>query len=241
MINSLSDNNEIDLKGLVLKLKSYWYIIIIGALLGVLLGVWYKAISTKDYMASAMIYLRGADSSLSLQDLQIGSELTKDYEIILKSRPNLEKVINSLNLSLSYSELETMINIKNPENTRILKVEVVSEDPNLSMDIANEVINFGMDSIREIDSQEPYLIEKAILNTKSISISLAKSILLGFFIGALIGFLGIVINFIIRDNIKSVDDIERNLGLPVLAVVLEDKELNYYKKNSNSKKLKRGR
>ena len=143
-INSVSENGEvtIDLTGLLLKLKKYWYFILIGILGGILLATIFKAISTPLYKASSLVYLRNGDSSISLQDLQIGSELTKDYEVIFKSRPNLEKVVKKLDLDYNYDELNSMVNISNLSDTRILKVEVTSDDPNLSKDIAN---NFKKD------------------------------------------------------------------------------------------------
>ena len=235
-INSLHENEEltIDLKGLLLKVKKYWYFILIGFLVGVLLGIVYKAFSTPQYKASSLVYLRNGDSSISLQDLQIGSELTKDYEVIFKSRPNLEKVISKLNLDYTYEQLNGMVTINNLTDTRILKVEVVSDDPKISKDIANEVVAYGMDSVREIDSQEPYLVEKAIQKNESISTSLIKLIAIGGLLGVLIAFGIIFLRFTLSENIQSIEDVERSLNLPVLAVVMEDKGLNY-KKRSNKK------
>lgn len=242
-MNSINTSNEnyyieLDLKGLFLKVKSYWYFILIGLLIGAALGVGNKMLFSDKYKASSMIYLRGANSSISLQDLQVGSELTSDYEIILKSRPNLEKVISKLNLKYTAQQLSEMISIANPENTRILKVEVTSGDPNLSKDIVNEVVSVGMDSIREIDSQEPYLVEKAISNNNSISISLEKSVVIGAILGVILTFLIITIKFIFSDNIQSIEDVEYTLGLPVLAVVVESKALSYEKKSTKSKRNK---
>lgn len=240
-INTSNENYtiELDLKGLFFKAKSYWYIMLIGLLVGTAFGVGYKMIFNEQYKASSMIYLRGGDSAISLQDLQIGAELTNDYEVILKSRPNLEKVISKLNLSYTTQQLSGIISIYNPENTRILKVEVVSEDPNLSKNIANEVVSFGMDSIREIDSQEPYLVEKAISNNNSVSVSLKKAMMVGAILGVILTFLIITFKFIFSDNIKSIEDIEYVLGVSVLAVVVESKTLNYEKKTTKGKRIKK--
>lgn len=230
---------SIDFRGLLLKVKKYWYFVLIGLLLGGLFGGIYKYISTPEYKASSLVYLRNGESSISLQDLQIGSELTKDYEVIFKSRPNLEKVIDKLNLDITYDELNNMVNIINLTDTRILKIEVISSDPNLSKNIANEIVGFGIDSVREIDSQEPYLVEQAISNDKSISTSLLSTIIIGAILGVLIVIVFIIFRFILSDNIQSVEDLERSLNLPVLAIVKEDKAL-YYKKRSGKGKRNNG-
>ena len=167
---------EIDLKALFLKIRSLWYVVILGALTGIFVSVLYgKLMTAPMYSASSMVYLRSSSQSISLQDLQLGSELTKDYEIIFKSRPNLENVIADLDLDMSVGQLSGMIAISNPTDTRILQVSVSSEDPDLSASIVNEVVENGMQTVREIDSQEPYVVERAIPNTTNVGTSLTPS------------------------------------------------------------------
>lgn len=228
---------EIDLKTLFYKVKSLWLVVVMGILIGTIVMVVYSAfLKTPVYQSTSQIYIRGNSQTVSLQDLQLGSQLTNDYEILFKSRPNMEKVISTLHLEYSANELKNMITISNPSDTRILNVAVTADDPNLARDIANAVVEQGMNNIREIDSQEPYVVEKAIANADPIG----KSLLTMAIIGALLGFVvsvgGISVKFIVSDTIQSVDDIENSLGLPVLAVVPEDKSLSYAKKKYLKKK-----
>ena len=227
---------EIDLKALFLKIRSLWYVVILGALTGIFISVLYgKLMTAPMYSASSMVYLRSSSQSISLQDLQLGSELTKDYEIIFKSRPNLENVINDLDLEMSVGQLSGMIAISNPTDTRILQVSVTSEDPDLSASIVNEVVENGMQTVREIDSQEPYVVERAIPNTTNVGTSLLHRAILGGLVGLVIAIGLICLRFILTDSITSVDDVEEVLGIPVLAVVVEDRNLSYAKKNNRRK------
>ena len=227
---------EIDLKALFLKIRSLWYVVILGALTGIFVSVLYgKLMTAPMYSASSMVYLRSSSQSISLQDLQLGSELTKDYEIIFKSRPNLENVINDLDLDMSVGQLSGMIAISNPTDTRILQVSVTSEDPDLSASIVNEVVENGMQTVREIDSQEPYVVERAIPNTTNVGTSLLHRAILGGLVGLIIAIGLISLRFILTDSITSVDDVEEVLGIPVLAVVVEDRNLSYTKKNNRRK------
>ena len=227
---------EIDLKALFLKIRSLWYVVILGALTGIFVSVLYgKLMTAPMYSASSMVYLRSSSQSISLQDLQLGSELTKDYEIIFKSRPNLENVIADLDLDMSVGQLSGMIAISNPTDTRILQVSVTSEDPDLSASIVNEVVENGMQTVREIDSQEPYVVERAIPNTINVGTSLLHRAILGGLIGLVIAIGLISLRFILTDSITSVDDVEEVLGTPVLAVVVEDRNLSYAKKNNRRK------
>lgn len=227
---------EIDLKALFLKIRSLWYVVILGALTGIFVSVLYgKLMTVPMYSASSMVYLRSSSQSISLQDLQLGSELTKDYEIIFKSRPNLENVIADLDLDMSVGQLSGMIAISNPTDTRILQVSVTSEDPDLSASIVNEVVENGMQTVREIDSQEPYVVERAIPNTTNVGTSLLNRAILGGLVGLAIAIGLICLRFILTDSITSVDDVEEVLGTPVLAVVVEDRNLSYAKKNNRRK------
>ena len=227
---------EIDLKALFLKIRSLWYVVILGALTGIFISVLYgKLMTAPMYSASSMVYLRSSSQSISLQDLQLGSELTKDYEIIFKSRPNLENVINDLDLEMSVGQLSGMIAISNPTDTRILQVSVTSEDPDLSASIVNEVVENGMQTVREIDSQEPYVVERAIPNTTNVGTSLLHRAILGGLVGLVIAIGLICLRFILTDSITSVDDVEEVLGIPVLAVVVEDRNPSYAKKNNRRK------
>ena len=227
---------EIDLKALFLKIRSLWYVVILGALTGIFVSVLYgKLMTVPMYSASSMVYLRSSSQSISLQDLQLGSELTKDYEIIFKSRPNLENVIADLDLDMSVGQLSGMIAISNPTDTRILQVSVTSEDPDLSASIVNEVVENGMQTVREIDSQEPYVVERAIPNTTNVGTSLLHRAILGGLVGLVIAIGLISLRFILTDSITSVDDVEEVLGTPVLAVVVEDRNLSYATKNNRRK------
>jgi capsular polysaccharide biosynthesis protein len=230
---------EIDLKALFLEICNKWYILVVGLLVGVLIALAYETfISVPMYQSSSLVYMRGTSKTISLQDLQLGEALTQDYEILFTSRPNMEKVLSELNLDYSVSQLQSMISITNPSDSRMLQVTVTSTDPNLSKDIANEVVSFGIDNVREIDSQEPYLVEKAIANNNKIGSSIYKIASIGGIVGLFIAFGLIFIRFILSDNIKSIEDVERVLELPVLSVVVEDRTLAYAKKKSSKKKLR---
>lgn len=235
-IQEENQETEIDLVALFMKIKSLWYVAIIGMLIGAIVTVAYAAfLSTPLYSSSSLVYLRGSSSTISLQDLQVGSELTSDYEVIFKSRPNMEKIIDDLDLDMSTSTLSSMITITNMTDNRFLQVTVTSEDPELSKNIANEVVECGMDNIREIDSQEPYLVEDAIANNQKIGSSTLKKGIIGALAGLIVALGIIFIHFILSDRMTSIEDVERTLELPVLAVVIEDKSLNYKKRRLRKK------
>ena len=231
---------EIDLYSFMKKVLHDWYYVLIGLLVGVLIASMYSTFMVKPtYSSNASIYLRGSNKTISLSDLQLGSQLTKDYEVIIKSRPNMEKVIANLNLDISAQGLANMITVTNREDTRILKVSITTTDPYLSRDIVNEVVEIGMDSIREIDSQEPYVIERAIANGNATNASVMKLATTGGAAGAALVIALMFLIFIFGDKVSGIEDVEKILGVPVIGVVKENDKLAYAKKMDMSKKNKK--
>ena len=98
-----------------------------------------------------MMYILSQETTLtSLADLQIGSQLTKDYEVIVRSRPILEDVIQNLGLNMSHQDLEKKISINNPTDTRILSISVTDPDPVMAKTIVDEVANASSEYIGDL-------------------------------------------------------------------------------------------
>ena len=63
-------------------------------LFGGVAGAFSAFVLTPQYKSTAMVYILSKETTLtSLADLQIGSQLTKDYSVMITSRPVLEEVI----------------------------------------------------------------------------------------------------------------------------------------------------
>ena len=127
-MSKVKDNtvdDEIDIMGLLQAILYRWWIVLIAAITGFAIALATTVfLITPKYSATSMIYMRGSGNTIaSLADLQIGSELTNDYQIIFTSRTLLTKTIKELNLDMSYGQLKSMISISNPSDTRILQVE----------------------------------------------------------------------------------------------------------------------
>ena len=91
----------------------------------------------------------------SLADLQIGSQLTQDYKVLVSSRPVMEGVINHLKLDYSYKELAGKLTVENPQNTRILSLTVRDENPYMAKQIVDDIANTASDYIGEIMEMVP--------------------------------------------------------------------------------------
>lgn len=227
--NNANDDIEVDLLEIFYALLNKWWVLLIGVLAGVIAAVAITVLCiTPEYSATSMIYMRGSGSTIaSIADLQIGSALTDDYEVIFKSRTLLTKTIDDLGIDMNYKSLESMISISNPSDTRILQVTITCPDAQLACDLVNALVANGMEAAEEIDSKEPYIIDKAVVQNSPVSPNMIKNVGIGGLAGLIIFGAVIVIRYMMNDTFQSSNDIEKYLELPVLCSVPESKSSQY--------------
>jgi len=143
------DEVEIDLRELYYALKKRVLVILAAVLAGaVIAGAATKLLMTPVYSAtSTMLVLTKETTLSSLADLQIGSQLTKDYNILITSRTVLQDVVDELNLDMTYKELMECITIENPSDTRILSITAIDKDPKMAKKIADTLAKTSADFI----------------------------------------------------------------------------------------------
>lgn len=239
--NRDDDELEIDLLQLLLALKrKIWLILLTGVLFaGAAFGIT-KFLLTPIYTStSTMLVLTKETTIASLADLQLGSQLTKDYTVLIQSRPVLEEVIKNQRLDMDYKHLRKAITINNPDSTRILELSAEMTDPETAKDVVDELAEVSSEYIGEkMEVTPPKIIEDGELPTMMTSPNMQKNIILGFLLGAFLICAITVIFEILNDTIQNEEDIEKYLNVPVLAVV-PDKAMEKGQKGK-SKKKKRG-
>ena len=223
--------DEIDLVELFYLLWGHAWQIILCLILGAGLALGYtKLLVTPLYQATSSIYIVSAsnNSVVNLTDLQIGAQLTADYQELILSRPLLEDVIENLELTngegepMSTAALSRMITITNTDDTRILKVTVTSPDPQESADIANELIDQACIYLPQImETEEPNLVEEAIPPTQKSSPSTARNVVLGGMLGAILCCGVLLVRYLMNDTFVTPDDIEKYFGVQPLATIPE--------------------
>lgn len=230
-------DDYIDLADLFHQYVKRWWMILLGFVIGTLAaGVYSYKVATPIYESSSLVYMRGSGDTISLQDLQIGAALTKDYEIIFTSRPILQEVIEQLDLDMTWKQLKARVELSNAADTRILRVAIKDPDPRLASKIVNKLVEIGMESVEEIDSKEPYLIEKAVTDWDKVSPSHRKNLMYGALFGILLVVGVITLNYLRNDKIRSARDVEQILRLPVFCMVPESASCSY--RNDSRKKKK---
>jgi capsular polysaccharide biosynthesis protein len=196
---------------------------------------------TPLYKATAKMYINSSSKSVvDISDLQISTQLKGDYKVLLTSRELLEQVIGDLHLDYEAKQLESMITIGNPPDTRIITVTVTNPDPEEAADIANTLVNRSKTWLPEImKSEEPRIFDSALVPIRKSSPSYTKNTLIGGFLGAALYCAYLIIKHLMNDTIITPDDAQKYLGMQPLAVIPEG-DLGSFNKKTKRKGKKGG-
>ena len=144
--------------------------------------------------------------------------LVNDYREIITSRRVTGAVAEELNLE---NLQDFTIEVEAPTDTRIIEVTVTGEDPELVMEVANglaQEFSRYVVSIMRIDNVS--IIDEALLPDAPSGPPREKYIILAAML-AVIGTMGVLAAIeIFSTSLKSADDVEKQIGIPVLAQVV---------------------
>lgn len=227
---------EIDLLELATVIWNKIWLVILGLIVGaaaVFAVVTYGM--TPKYKATSTIYIFSKTTSItSLADLQIGSQLTEDFQIIAKTRGVVESAIKDLELngklkpnSTTYESLVNRITVYNPPSSHVLEISVVDTDPVLAANLSNMLSDKLRDQISEImNTDRPSVVQRASVPKAQSSPSVKRDVVIGAVLGALLVIAVLVIRHLMDDTIKISDDVHKYLGLDVLAEFPEIRDQN---------------
>ena len=223
-----NDVIEIDLREIFfLLLHRFWMILLMGLFCGSIGFGISEFLITPTYESTTQIYIlnRQNENTVTYSDVQLGTQLTKDYAQLIKSRYVLESVIDELKLSVDgelivYETLLKKVEVSTPTDTRMLSITVTDSDPMLAMEIANSIREVAATHIKSVmDIEAVNVVDMANLPTEKAAPSVVKWTLLGCLIGAFLVMAVVVVIYLMDDTIKTSDDIEKYLGLSTLALI----------------------
>ena len=87
ILEPVEEESELDLADLFSYLLRRWKIVLASGLVGLIILAFYAfVIATPLYEATAQLYVvNSKDNVLNLSDLQIGTYLTSDYQLVFKT------------------------------------------------------------------------------------------------------------------------------------------------------------
>lgn len=214
---------EIDLKELFEFIKNKLGLLIIITVGVCLLGCVYGLFLQKPmYKSYTTIILSGSDSQITQSELSLSKSLVDTYAEIVKSRRVLEQVIEELNLDTTYEKLYNKISVTSVNNTEIIKITVADTDPTEAKNIANVTANYFTKEVVDLYKvNNVNVLDEANTTSTPYNINVAKQIIIYLFIGLVISAGVLFIIFYFDRTIKSAEQVEQKIKLPILGSVEE--------------------
>lgn len=221
---------ELDLKEILKIFYDKKVLIIIITLLCMIIGGLYSYFMMEPmYKASTTIVLTKTDTtttkmqmreeqSITERDILINQSLVATYSEIVKSSTVLEKVINNLShLNLNKGKLRNNVDVSSVEDTEVIKISVIDENPKDAAEIANEIATvFSKQVIEMYNMNNVYTLDSAIAPNGPYNINHPKYIIIFALIGIVISCGYIIIINMFDNTVKNKEEIERMLEVPVL-------------------------
>lgn len=229
---SQQESKTVDLMGMFFRiLEKFWIVLICAILCGTFMGL-IAANSVTTYSATAKLYIVNRDNAgVNIADLQLGTVLTLDYQEVFKTWEVHKMVIEELNLSYSYAQMQSMLTVNNPEDTRILYITVSNPNAKMAADIANSYAKAAKTFIiQTMDGVEPSDFSSALEPTVGYSTSVETSVVIGFTGGGVLAAALLALLFVLDNRPRSPEAIRQYGGISTLSV---------FPANKNKKKDKR--
>ena len=183
------DEIEIDLlEVLHILLGRAWLILGVGLFFALVCFMVSKFILVPIYESTTKIYIlnKTDDSSVTYSDVQMGTQLTKDYAELINSRYVLEEVIQRLGLKTEYRELLKQVRVSTPTDTRIVAITVEDTEPAQAMQMANCIREVASSHIQNVmDIEAVNVVEPANMPT----VKASPNVSVWTFIGGMLGVL----------------------------------------------------
>ncbi|HBA69426.1 MAG TPA: protein-tyrosine kinase [Lachnospiraceae bacterium] len=235
-----NDEIEIDLLEVFqVLLGRVWMILGVGLFLALLCFIISAFILVPEYESTTKIYIlnKTDDANVTYSDVQMGTQLTKDYAELINSRYVLEEVIQKLGLGMEYRELLKKVRVETPTDTRIVAITVEDTVPEQAMNIANCIREAASSHIQNVmDIEAVNVVESANMPTEKASPGIVRWTLAGGIIGMVLMCILTLAGYLLDDTIKSSEDVEKYLDLSTLALIPVTSETEKLGKKRKRKK-----
>lgn len=216
----------VDLAGMFFRiLEKFWIILVSAAVCATVMGV-LAGNSVMTYSATSKLYIVNKDSSgVNISDLQLGTVLTLDYQEVFKTWEVHEMVIEELDLPYSYQQMQSMLTISNPEETRILYITVSNPDAKMAAKIANAYAKAAKTFITNtMEGVEPSDFSIALEPSVGSGANVGSSAVIGFVGGGVLAVAILAFLFVLDNRPRSPEAIQQYGGIPTLSVFPANKD-----------------
>lgn len=214
------EEETIDLGELFALIKKHILALILLTVLGaVLAGVGSALFIPRTYASSGTLFLtpRVSEGKVDIESLNSNQKLVNNVVNLLTQDNIMTQVAQDTGLTSAKDVRETL-KIENVADTEIITVTSTTEDPKLSKAIVEDTIHYFIDTMQEnLNVKNIEITNTPKLNYEPVGPSIKKNTVIGAAAGLVIGLGWIFILLITDKRLKTRDEVEKYIGLPVYA------------------------
>ena len=219
---------DLDLKELF---SMFWnkkiQIILIVAIFAVIGLIYTIGFVTPVYTSSTTLLLAtsaqsdGTSNTITTTDLTLNSKLVATYSKLVESKNVIRQVIQNLGISdLTENELRNNVSVSSVEDTEIIKISVTNKNATYAAKAANEIANvFSKEVVEIYNINNVHVIDEAEVEQSPSNVNHIRDIVIFAFVGAVIAVMYVLISNMLDTTIKTAEDVEKYIKIPVLASI----------------------
>ena len=217
----LLEEESIDLSELLKAILKYCKLIIIMCISFAFIGFFgTKLLITPTYTASTSIYLTpqiSESGSLDYNSQMANSKLVTNAVNLLTQNNIMSEVAKNVGLE-SADSVKNLISVSNQSNTEIITISATTTDPKLSKDIANDTVSTFIRTMQKnLNVSNIEVVDKAKLSYVPSGPSVKKNTMMAALVGGVIGVGYAVLKFLLDNRLRTKEEAEKYLGIPVFA------------------------
>nr|WP_254905182.1 Wzz/FepE/Etk N-terminal domain-containing protein [Clostridium tyrobutyricum] len=216
---------------MTLDLQDFFYIIkkrlklivLITLACAVITGLVSVFLIKPTYEASSSIIVGKPTNNIKTDnnDVMMYQNLVKTYAQIAQSDSVAKAALNKLNENITLDQFQKMVSVTPQEGTQILTIKADSKDPNEAAKVVDTMASSFISESKKVfpTGGDIQIMDRAQIPNKPVKPKKTLNVAIAFFLGLIVS---VGISFLIeyQDNtIKTEDDIDRYLELPVIGVI----------------------
>lgn len=202
----------------VLWSKILWIALVVAVCVGGTF-VYTKLTEKPQYRSSATLYFV-CDNQNPATAIAVATYQAEDYVQMATTQEVLSKVIDTLNLNMSYKALASRITITYGDESRIVNISVKDRDPYRARDILDEVCRVTKElSVDRSGAADTMTVFGSSNAADRVGSAMTKNVLMAFLV-SLAGSVGVIVAiYLLDDKIKTPDTVQRVLGVSTLGMI----------------------
>ncbi|HGZ7938734.1 TPA: Wzz/FepE/Etk N-terminal domain-containing protein [Staphylococcus aureus] len=167
-----------------------------------------------------LVNMKKSSSDLAFQNVQSSLQSVNTYTEIIKSPRILDKVSREFDGQYSTAELNSFLKVTNQTNSQIITVSVTTGNKSESDKIVNRISKvFAHDMPKIMSVDNVTILSSAHDNAVKVSPIVSVNLVISIIVGIVLAILIIFLKELLDKRIKTEEDVESQLGLPILGSI----------------------